>query len=66
MFDEYPDVMSAHDVQKILGIGKSTLYELLSTDRIKHFRIGNVYKIPKVYLIDYIFTDYKEKEEKQQ
>lgn len=54
MFEEYKDVMTAGQVQEVLGISKGTLYRLLNKGEIKSIRIGRVFKIPKVYLIDFI------------
>ena len=54
MLEGYKDVLTAAQVQEILGISKVTLYRLLNTGAIKSIRIGRVFKIPKIYLIDYI------------
>ena len=59
MLEEYKDVMTAGQVQEVLGIGKATLYKLLNTGEIKSIRIGRVFKVPKVYLIDYILKSPK-------
>ncbi len=54
MFDGYPDILNACDVRKILSIGKDTLYRLLENGDIKSIRIGRIYKIPKLYLEEFI------------
>lgn len=53
-FQNYSDVLSVHDVRKILGIGRTKTYELLQNNLIEYFRIGSTYKIPKLCLIKYI------------
>ena len=54
MFKEYPDVLEVKDLQRALGIGKSSAYSLIETGRISSFRIGRVFKIPKSAVIQYI------------
>ena len=54
MFDHYPDILNANDVQEILSVGKDTIYRLLENGDIKSIRIGRIYKIPKIYLEEFI------------
>ena len=55
--NEYEDVLRPEDVQRILRVGRNTVYRYLSAGDIKSIRIGNQYRIPKRYLIDFIFTN---------
>ena len=57
MFDNYKDVVDIKDLCKMLGIGKNAAYILLKDNRIKSFKIGKKYKIPKKYIIDYIIKN---------
>lgn len=52
--DEYNDVLCPKDVHEILNIGWNKTYNLLNNGSIKSFKIGNVYRIPKECLLDYI------------
>ena len=61
--EDYDDVLLPKDLQKILHIGRSTVYRLLSNGTIKSLKIGSSYRIPKAYLETFI---YKEKEERKQ
>lgn len=54
MFNEYPDIISVEQLQKILNIGRNTAYKLLKNNVIKSVRIGKIHKIPKVNVIEYI------------
>lgn len=54
MFERLPDVLNIADIKKVLGISKKTAYYLISTGKIKHFRVGSHIKIPKVYFVDYV------------
>lgn len=56
MFEEYDELVTVEDMQKLLGIGKNTAYELLRENKIKCFRIGRVWKIPKRSIEEYILT----------
>jgi len=54
MFSDYPDIVSVDEVRKMLNIGRNAAYRLLQDGTIKSFKIGSVYKIPKIYIIDYV------------
>lgn len=53
-FNEYPDVLTTKDVQTILGISNKTLLKLLHTEKIKYIKIGRTFRIPKLYLLQYL------------
>lgn len=54
MFNEYEELITLEELQTILSIGKNTAYDLLRTKKIKAFRIGRVWKIPKKSVEEYI------------
>lgn len=55
MFREYPDVVDVDDLCKMLGgISKKLAYGLLAGQEIRSVRIGRSYKIPKVYVVEYL------------
>ena len=54
MFAEYPDVMTIEDLQRALGVGRSTAYRLIRSNRIRCIRIGKSIRIPKQLLVDYV------------
>ena len=54
---EYGDILRPEDVQKILHVGRNTVYRYLAEGTIKSIRIGNQYRVPKLYLIDFIYPD---------
>lgn len=56
MFNQYNDIMTVFDVAEALYIGKNRVYELLETGKLKGFRIGRVWKIPKRSVEEYILT----------
>lgn len=54
---DYEDVLRPEDVQTVLHVGRNTVYKALAEGKIKSIRIGNQYRIPKMYLIDYIYPE---------
>ncbi len=53
----YNDILVPSDVQKILKTGRNTVYKYLSEGTIRSIRIGNKYRIPKLYLLEFIYPD---------
>ncbi len=54
MFREYPDVVTAEQVQHMLGIGRRKAYQLLRDGQLPSIRMGRLYRIPKLAVIDYL------------
>ena len=55
MFTEYPDVVNTDQLCEMLGgAAIKSVYRLLREGKIKAFRIGKGYKIPKVSVIEYL------------
>lgn len=51
---EYPDVLTAKDLQCILGISGKTVFRLLHSGQIKSIKVGRNFRIPKIYLLQYL------------
>ena len=54
MFKNYPDIMDAAQMSEMLGINIKTGYALLKSGKIKSIRVGREYKIPKLYILEYM------------
>lgn len=54
--NEYEELISIDDLCSILCIGKNAAYNLLKTGQVKAFRIGQIWKIPKHSVQEYILT----------
>lgn len=50
----YPDVLTVQQVQKILKIGRVSVYHLIENGKIPAFRIGRIYYIPKKTLVQFL------------
>ncbi len=48
------NLLTVTDIQNKLGIGKSQAYELISTGRLKAFKIGRAWKITEAALNEFI------------
>lgn len=55
--DIYSDLISVDEFCSMLGIGKNTAYHILNDKKIKAFRIGRNWKIPRQSVIDYIYNN---------
>ena len=53
-YADYPDVVSAEDVSRMLNICKFKVYELLRSGQLHSVRIGHVYRIPKKAVFRYM------------
>lgn len=54
MLNQYPEIITLEELCQILMIGKNAAYRLLAEQKIKAFRIGKVWKIPKMSVEDFI------------
>ena len=55
LFENYPDVVNLKQLREMLGgIGEGTALKLMQENRVEHFKLRNVYYIPKDSVIDYL------------
>lgn len=54
LFEAYPDIMTVPQVSQTLHIGRNSAYNLISSNSIRHLRIGTAIRVPKVCLIEYV------------
>jgi excisionase family DNA binding protein len=55
LFQNYPDVVNIEEMCEMLGgISSKTAYKLLHENEISHFKIGRIYKIPKINILLYL------------
>ena len=57
ILNEYKDVLLPEDIQKILRIGRNTVYSYLANGRIRSIKIAGKYRIPKLYLLEFIYPN---------
>lgn len=55
LFQDFPDVVNITEMREMLGgISSKSAYKLLQEGKISYFRIGRVYKIPKINILMYL------------
>ena len=54
MFENFDDVLIVEEACEALKIGYNAMYELLNTGKIKGYRNGRVWRIPKAALVEYV------------
>jgi len=55
MFARYDDILSVEDVMEALNLGRSKVYELLRSKKIKSIKMKG-YRIPKEALREFVLT----------
>lgn len=54
IFKDYPDIVDVEQMSEMLGISTKTAYKLLRENKIRHFKIGRTYKVPKQNIVLFI------------
>lgn len=58
MLENYSDVLVIEDIMKILKIGRNSAYKLVNSGKIKSLKVGRNIRIPKGFLLDYLYNVY--------
>jgi len=53
-FTQYPDVLNVKQLSKILGVCEKTVLRLLIDQEMQSIKIGRIYRVPKLYLLQYL------------
>ena len=59
MLEQCDDFLTAEELCELLKIGTKAAYTLLNEGKIKAFRNGRVWRIPKQAVIDYTYKEMK-------
>ena len=54
MFEQYPDILTVEEVCEALRMGYNSVYELLNEGKLKAYKNGRVWRIPRDVLKEYI------------
>ena len=54
MFESYDDILNVEEACEALKIGYNAMYELLNAGKLRGYRNGRVWRIPKAALVEYI------------
>ena len=58
LFAQYPDVLTATEISKIVGYGTTSINNWCNNGHLKAFKRNNMNHIPKVYLIEFFCSKY--------
>lgn len=59
MFENYDDILNVEEACEALKIGYNAMYEILNTGKLRGYRNGCVWRIPKTALVEYIQSNSK-------
>ena len=51
---DYSDLLDVTETSQLLGVSKKTVYNLLKAEQIKKKKVGRAYRIPKVYIKEFL------------
>lgn len=54
MFEQYPDILTVEEACDALRMGYNAVYDLLNEGKLKAYKNGRVWRIPKKSLEKYI------------
>lgn len=54
VLSNYPDVLSVEQVSAALSVSTKTAYKLLNDGHLKSLKVGRAFKIPKVFVLEYL------------
>jgi len=54
MFNNYDDMLTVDEACEALKIGHNTIYSLLRSGKLKGFRCGRIWKIPRAAMTEYV------------
>lgn len=58
-FSDYPDLLTFKEMCTLLNLGKNTAYKILTENRVPYLKLGREYRIPKIYLLQFIDSEAK-------
>lgn len=56
MFEGYADILTVEEAAEALRIGHNALYDLLNSGKLKAYKNGRVWRIPKESICEYILS----------
>ena len=54
MFEQYPDILTVEEVCESLRMGYNAVYELLNEGKLRAYKNGRVWRIPRDSLVKYV------------
>ena len=57
MLEDYPDILTVEEACEALRVGYNAIYELLNSGKLKAYKNGRVWRIPKIAIRSYILEN---------
>ena len=57
MLEDYPDILTVEEACEALRVGYNAVYDLLNAGKLKAYKNGRVWRIPKVAVKKYILEN---------
>lgn len=57
MLEEYADILTTEEACEALRVGYNALYTMLNSGKLKGYRDGRIWKIPKLAVREYILEN---------
>ena len=54
MLENYDDVLTVEEACEVLKLGYNSVYQLLNSGRLKGYRYGRIWRIPKPAIREFI------------
>ncbi|MCI2046869.1 MAG: helix-turn-helix domain-containing protein [Faecalibacterium sp.] len=54
MLPQEPDVLNVEDVERIIGVGRATVYKMIQDGQLRGVLAGKKYVVPKISVICYL------------
>ena len=59
MLNEYPEILTTEEAAEALRVGYNALYDFLHSGKLKAYRNGRLWRIPKKSIIEYVIEQSK-------
>ena len=59
MLDEYGDILTTEEACEVLRVGYNAMYALLNSGKLKGYRNGRIWRIPKAAVREFIVESAK-------
>jgi len=59
MLEEYPDILTAEEACEALRVGYNAMYDLLNSGKLKGYRNGRTWRVPKLAIKEFILENSK-------
>ncbi len=56
---EYSEMLTPDDIRHVLKVGRNTVYDSLKSGKLKSYMIAGKYRIPKIFLWEFLYPGRK-------